>query len=557
MPPAAPTRLARLAPALVALGAVLLGLAWALGSPAGSSADEDDHIKYAWATVTGQAGPWGAQEQVVDGRTWTDVTYPAEILEIQDPACYRFDRTTSVCGIVEATEREDGTVAGGSGMTRYPLLYYYPMGWVLQAGLALGLDGIEIITAARVVSALMCLALLAAGAWLLSRRVDRRALVLVGALPLVPVAWNFFAAVNPNGFEIAAAMLLAAAGAGARIDVVRHGRIRGDLLVALPVAAFLLSMCRPLSAPWACAILLLVLIPVGALRARDRPWHRRILDSVPFLRTPWWWQVLSVLTILAGLAWFVWTLSVRGGEAGEDRLPYWESLPEPVRTLVVVLYLGPTVQFAFGRMGWVDTDMPLTVFLVWVVLVAWALTRTTVGRQAGPVTLRVVLAVVATATAIMWIQSYASAFAWQGRYYLPILAAGLVACVAAVQGRGIGSRALGRAAVVVAWVMAAITVFGVVWNALRYMYGFRETISRFDLLPWAAEPPLWNPFPSAAVVFAMAAVGAVLAAGGATWWVRTAPPAVRIAGVPDAEHGAADPVPEDGPPAGPRTPAPS
>lgn len=526
MPPATQTRLARLAPALAALGAVLLSFAWALGSPAGSSADEDDHIKYAWATAIGEVGPWGAQEQYVDGRTWTDVVYPAEILEIQDPACYRFQRDESVCGIVDATEREDGTVAGGSGMTRYPVVYYWPIGMVLRIGVAADLSGVQIVTIARMFSALLCLAMVGWAAALLASRFGRHAVVLVLMASSVPVAWNFFAAVNPNGFEIAAAMTLAAAAVAARADVAGGGRLSTDVLIALPVSAFLLSMTRPLSVAWASCILLLVLVPAIARRGSTVASVLTWVRSAPFFRAPWWWRTLSVATMAIGIAWLLWAISVRGGETGEEGQEAWESFPEPIRALIVALYLGPTIQFAFGRMGWVDTDMPLMTFVFWLVLVTWAVSRFAVGREAVSTPARLVLLVGASSTAIMWIQSYATFFAWQGRYYLPVIAACLVATAPLLQGAALSPRGRKATSAAVVLGMAALSVVALVWNSWRYMYGFQPVTSRFDPFPWLPGGPLWNPFPSAAVVYAAGLLGAAVLALGLMWWANSGVTAV-------------------------------
>jgi len=511
------------------LGLFLTVIAWAVSSPVGAVPDEFDHIVHAYGTATGQTLPGLVHEETIEGRTFTMVRYPAALEDFPSPECYQFDSTATPCA---AESHGQGMVSGTSGMTRYPIAYYIPVGAVLWLGTAAGLGGPVTLVLARIVSGLLSVLVLALAAVVLGRRFDRRPIAVAMALCMVPMTWFLFASINPNGLEISAAMLLAAVVCCLRHDAMAGTRLGRDVLWLFPIAILVLGMTRPLSAIWACGLCLLVLVPVQ--RATGDAGRR-----VPLLMGPRWWAVLDVLLALSTVAWLAWTSSVRGGEAGEDRMGAWSALPFVTRIVAVLQQWASLVFNGFGHLGWLDTPMPLALFVLWVVAAAWVFGRMSLGRVRPAVGLGLVGAYGLLMTTAIFLESYLSAFAWQGRYYLPVLAAMAVLCVPALQGRMLESRQLRRATALVVVAGACATLIALVWSTWRYVYGFHTPMTRFDAMPYPWRAPQWAPVIGTVGVFLTGGLGLVLAAASSIvpWSRASARP------VPDSRRAASFPRP--------------
>lgn len=487
------------------LGMFLTVVAWAVSSPVGAVPDEFDHIVHAYGTATGQTLPGLVHEETIDGRTFTMVRYPTALEDFPPPECYQFNSSATPCA---AESHGQGMVSGTSGMTRYPIAYYVPVGVVLWLGTAVGLGGPVTLVLARLVSGLISVLVVALTAVILGRRFDRRPVAAVLALCMVPMTWFLFASINPNGLEISAAMLLAAVVCCLRQDAVTGSRLRRDVLWLFPIAILVLGMTRPLSAIWACGLCLLVLVPV-----------RRVAEAagrrVPLLVGPRWWAVLTVLCALSTVAWLAWTSSVRGGEAGEDRMGAWNALPFAARLVAVLQQWGNLVYNGFGYLGWLDTRVPLILFLLWVFVGAWVLGRMSLGRVRPAIGLGLVGAYGLLMTTAIFLESYLSAFAWQGRYYLPVLAATAVLCIPAMQARALESRQLSRATALIVVAGACAALAALIWSTWRYVYGFHEPMVRFDAMPYPWRSPQWMPVIGTVGVFLVGAVGLAVAAAAA------------------------------------------
>ncbi|MFZ5872247.1 MAG: DUF2142 domain-containing protein, partial [Actinomycetota bacterium] len=166
------------------LGFLFLASAFALAAPLGSSPDEPDHWRFAYAVQTGQdyAGGTVAVPLSLDG-------FPA--------ACVNMNRDVSASCVpdIEPTQQE---VEAFTSAWTYPPVYYWLTGWplLLDTG-EIGLLGVRVASAA--LSALLVGVALAP--WLSAAAWRMRAAVALGAAPSVVY---FSGSVNPQGFEVSA-----------------------------------------------------------------------------------------------------------------------------------------------------------------------------------------------------------------------------------------------------------------------------------------------------------------------------------------------------------------
>lgn len=178
----------------------LVGAAWAVAMPVNGTYDEKGHLVRAYAVASGQWFP--------DGRVYVPE------LDLEVPA---FDAPASLLpGAVDCTWRppppKPASCQGPAGdraiveipstAARYSPVYYAPVGlplliWPDHTGIVLG----------RGVSVLLSALLLAAAAAIAGRLRNR--LLLAGVvLVATPMTMNLAGALNPNGLEIAAGVLL-------------------------------------------------------------------------------------------------------------------------------------------------------------------------------------------------------------------------------------------------------------------------------------------------------------------------------------------------------------
>jgi Predicted membrane protein (DUF2142) len=247
----------------------LIGTAWALALPANGSYDEKDHIVRAYAVATGHLS---TDTTIVDRRTDTKFAFyvPAGLLPtnatVDCPWSPRPAKTPACQQWLTGTQK----VLTPSGAARYSPVYYLPVG--IPLALSPNLTGLLL---ARMLSALLCAALLAC-AVTAALRLGSRLLVVGVVLAATPMAVNLFGAVNPNGLEIAAGILVFCSllallrAPEDRLD----GRSTRRLLLLAALGSVLLLTIRQLGPVWlvldllACALL----ARPGRLRAL---WRRR------------------------------------------------------------------------------------------------------------------------------------------------------------------------------------------------------------------------------------------------------------------------------------------
>ena len=381
------------------------GAVWAFASPMYSVPDEPHQAVKAVATWYGQLGgsPVEGQPSVV--RTY-DI--PSVWATERSPAvCYAFD------GTVTPDRCDDRLFAGGNDIVAvptydggFPPLYYALVGWGGRASASA--DGVVLM---RLASAALSGALLAS-ALLALRRVLARPLALVGVLlAATPMTYFLSGAVNPNGFEVAAAIAL-------WCHVVAIGRWRERrpdevvpvaLLAGLVVSGSALALTRFLSPVYTGLIVVLGLVavstPAARSLARDRP-------------SRWAFGAVTAVALVA-LAAVVRSGNADGlaGTVPAEAFDPWRQVAGRSFTFVEQM---------IGWFGWLDT--PPTNLLTWLWLgavLALVAIAGVLGRPRQLVALAATIGAVLVVPVVVQAPSlYEHGLVWQGRHGLP-LAAGI------------------------------------------------------------------------------------------------------------------------------------
>lgn len=380
------------------VGFLLLAAGWALVTPVNGYPDEVDHAYLAVGFVHGQVFPHiGAYNHGTGAIT-------------NVPASFRNARSKKPCGGIRsithcqsAGPHHPGfdTVVSAEGRN-FPLYYAlvgwpslaFPdqMGWYLM----------------RLASAVLCSALLAAGAVVLMS-MRRRPLVLASGLflGLTPLALNLAGSVNPSGLEIASAACFWVVVLALMHD---SPAIPLKLLVALgAVSGTLLATCRILGGAWVLLAVLLSLTTVGPAK-RGR-----------FLRARSSHVVLGSAAIAVAVM-TAWTLAFRSYQTFRH--------PKPGAGLVDAVRAGlgnqaRLLQQMLAYLGWLTRPPPVVAEVCWALAVlAFVAIVVVSNRRARKAILIGCALALALPFAVIVATYHAHGVAWQGRYTLP-LAVGL------------------------------------------------------------------------------------------------------------------------------------
>jgi hypothetical protein len=182
----------------ISAGVGLLQLLWILAIPPFRGSDEFDHVYRAAGVAAGQLR---ATEAAPDGRGFL-VPVPASIVDAARAQC----EALLYMGPDNCRPTIDAThdwVYAASGAGTYSPFYYAFVGPV-----GVGFDGSAALYVMRVLSSLLCLALVALAAWATAQRA--RTVWARGGLvfAMTPVMVYSMSIVAPNGLEMAAALLL-------------------------------------------------------------------------------------------------------------------------------------------------------------------------------------------------------------------------------------------------------------------------------------------------------------------------------------------------------------
>ncbi|NUP51551.1 MAG: DUF2142 domain-containing protein [Catenulispora sp.] len=265
--------------AFVALFLMMAG--WAVAMPEGGNSDEVAHIERAYAAATGQVV--GAPSRDTLNRPAATFAVPASLIP-RDVECMYRSRTSAAC-LSFPTTRNFVKVNSWTG--RYNPLYYLPTG--IPMAISPTFAGV---VAGRLVSALMCAAVLAS-AFSAAVRMGSRLLNAAVLLAITPAALDLCGAINPNGMEIAAAVLMWTSG----LVLIRRGDAlsasdRARLRAMFVVAACILLVVRALGPLWFGLSICALALVLGRRRTwevlRSRPiWPAALIGGAGVVGVAW------------------------------------------------------------------------------------------------------------------------------------------------------------------------------------------------------------------------------------------------------------------------------
>jgi hypothetical protein len=446
-------------------------------SPVSAGADETRHQATAWYVWEHLSTPTvGDSPNVTAG---PPELVPASL--VANP-CYQF-RTSAGAGCLPPLSTMGQVVITRSVMN-YPPPYYLVVG--LGQTLAAGAGNQFAAIGGRVASGLLnLLALLCLGFAVRRRFPDIWRYLLILATPTAVFYW---VVVNPSGWEVTSAIILAAALAQTLWGSdAAHGvtPIRGRSYLPVVLAAVALCLARPIGFIWAggLAVSALLLSPV-------RPTRPTVFATFKAM----------VPGILVGVLWIL----THPNPAGKPT-PDWQSLPLTAGNLLSwfaqsIARFPYHLRDVFGYLGW-DTPMPDVLYMVcliaWIVLLSRLAYVDRVSRIAALVGLAGFLVVPSLIEAAFWRDWPAW---WQGRYTMPFIL-GFVLLVLLRSGLHV------RREVAVLSGVSLLSLGAMVWlNLMRYSFGLGDG----GFLPLRLDSPDVND-PSYTV--ALAAVALLSIAG--------------------------------------------
>lgn len=448
---------------LVFVLAFLNFAAWSVATPLFASPDEPAHVVRAAAIVRGQLVGRTVKDAA---NAYTKVTIPRVFAAGGTYAqCFAFRATTPAsCAhpITSSTKAESATTYVG----RYPPLYY-----VLVGLPSLGSVSVPGIYLMRLASALLSAVFVALALYAVVRWSRRRLLAGAVLAALTPMTWFLGGMVNPNGFEISAAICLWTAGL---VLVREHPERPPPGLVAIVAgSAAGLMLSRPISPLWVAIIAAVLAImggrPIaGVVRSRAARWAAVPLAACGAFAL-WWIVAKHALDLTPGIP-------VSPQESGLQ---------------LVRLMFDQTdawVHQMVGVFGWLDTFAPLYTYVVWLAVWAAALALALIAgiREAVAVVVTVVL-VVALPVAISADQAHRLGIIWQGRYTLPLAVGVPLIAAACVRVPGALRRWRAPAAAVVSAALAVAAMAAYLQALRRYSVGANGPL---DFLDGRWHPPL-------------------------------------------------------------------
>jgi len=405
-----------------------------LGVPRGAGPDEPAHLIRAAALVRGDVfgEPQGEDpaSRLFDAPGWAGQP---------GPGCFAF-RPGQAASCATSTDSPAVSTAGS-----YPVF-----GHVLPGVATLLPGGASTAWASRLADALIPTLLVA---WAITRLAASGERVAVAAvlLALTPMALFSMAVVNPSGLVIGGAIALWISG-----DALARGDPTASWLFAAGWAAVVLPRTDGLI--WVAAIAVVVLIGASA-------------------RPSTLWAIMKIrarAAVLASTALAVaWPVFVRPALI-DAPAPYagWELVRE------IIGQTGTHLREAIGVVGWLDTPIPTSMFLLWaglLGLLAGVALVSGARRRVGAASLALVAAVVAS-WLLDFLQAPDAGLFWQGRYGLPLLVGVVIQLGLARSSSGRGrSDSMG----------ALLGGTWIVWNL-----GFLQALRRWgvgesgSMLPW-------------------------------------------------------------------------
>ncbi|MEK7422235.1 MAG: DUF2142 domain-containing protein [Actinomycetota bacterium] len=428
-------------------------LTWNMATPLFASPDEPAHLYKAYGTAHGEMLGTPIPDQPSNIRLF-DVP---DTMGQPNVMCYFFvPEQPADCATGSSS-------AGVSAAAVYPPFWYAIVGGGARV---IDSDGQRVY---RAVAAALCAALIAA-AFAFARRSSAARLSPLLLLALPPMTLFLAGTVNPNGFEVAAFLLLWTL--CLHISHRRATSWQSGMLVGLLLATVLLS--RFASLIWVAGGVVVVIALVGWNGARRFLTTRFLLPAVGS-------------TVAAVVALFVWSVYA-GAEATDERIASdWtrshvftytvKRLPEYARQMI-------------GVLGWLDTRMPLVTYgaFATITIVAVAGVITSRNRRLQLATAAVFVGLLTAPVLLNMVSARKAGLIWQGRYALPLFAGlGVLGMIGWHETSERGATRLVptvRLGVALLFVVAEVAGF---WQTLR-----RFTVGSSGKI-WLDGPLAWNP----------------------------------------------------------------
>ena len=376
-----------------------LSAAWAISSPIASGPDENAHAIKAAAVVRGELGGQSTPESPGAATVEVPRMY-ADLLAV--PACFAFQEDEPADCSPELAESPvgDEPARAGTWVVRNNPVYYAIVGLPTLLPASEG-----VLYAMRLLSAALSSAVLAWGFRELLGLV-RSPMVAVGAVAaLTPMVTYLNSTVNSSGLEISAALTLWIA-LTAMVRDPDPARVTSRA-AGIAVVSVLLASSRGLS-PVYLAVIALVVALIG-------PWS----GVLAVLRDRRTWPWLAVVAVGTGAS-LLWTLSAGTLEAGGAGHPELGFLSTANRTFFDT---GDYVLVAIGRFGWMDTSLPMIVYVLAIALLGLPLllALALAPRRDRLGTLLVLGVGVMLPVLIHAWQARNVGYIWTARYSMPLL----------------------------------------------------------------------------------------------------------------------------------------
>jgi hypothetical protein len=464
----------------------VLCAAWCIATPPGGAPDEPAQVVKAAATVRGQLIGQPAPHQPAATR---DFRVPALFKSIYDlPACYQFHAKIPA-GCAPHLQSSSRIVTVSTYVGRYPPLYYAVVGLP-----TLVMHSENVIYFMRLVSALLDALLLSLAFAIASIWCRATMMVEAIALTITPLVFFFAGVVNPNGFEIAAAICAWTSG----LALVRNWSLRPARgpLVAFVASGCLLELSRGLSVLWMAAILLTLL----CLEPRSS-WHLMRERSVRIGAA----ILAAVGAVAVGFVLVAQSLKVLPSTLLPANHASFFALTERV-----LGGIGVYVREFIGVFGWLDTPSPLLPMIVWTALLGFLVILGLVAsrrRESLVLTGLIVGSFVLSMALIEW-NAGTSGITWQARDGFPLYAgtplfAGMVIPHTSISGFGDFARRRVAAIVAIGVGASQLTDFG--WTLRRFTVGLGRTVNLFQPVRGG-----WSPPPGVPLAALLGAVAVVL-----------------------------------------------
>lgn len=465
---------------------------WALSTPLMGSPDEPAHVIRA---VSIWEGDIGKGKVTVEGALVIVEAHAPEIIAESHglPTCWAFQpNQVPSCAPAFTGSTRVVTTSTSSGL--HPPLFYAMVGWAGR--LFPSATGVYLM---RLVGALACALLIGSAAWSIIERRQGPLTLVATLVGFTPVAAFLSGTVNPNGFEIAAAIAMWVHGLAFVTERAAGNKPPTRVAVQLAGSASLLALTRPLSPGF---VVIIALLLCGT--ARQNPF--RLVRDRQGLAT--FSVILS--SLMVAVAW-----TIHSGLLTTEL----ESTPPSTNSVFEATFgsVSGYFQQMVGAFSWLDAGISSVTVISWLLIVAGLLMLGQVlgERRAIAWTWLTLLAGAMLPVAAQWSSYSTNGLVWQGRYSLPLLAGVPILAAHSISLGRLRAADQRRIANYVALLMAIGYIGGYSWAMKRWTVGVSGPSWWIDSARWRPNTPgpLWL-LPAALVAVTVV---------GLTTIVRTAP----------------------------------